>query len=141
MSFAHVETDKMRCFALDQLSTGDGSAVETHLMECASCRNTLAALASDGNWPGKERRRDPRVQSSGTVRLRVLDPIPSDGPRTSVQLVDGSKWGIRVDSPRAIKTGAVIQLRVHQQTVFGEVMWCNPAGDGFHIGLQLLDVF
>ena len=141
MSSAHVETDILRRYALDHVSNTDASDIESHLIECTSCRSSLTRLASQANWLRTERRSEPRARLSGTVRIRVLDLNLPGGRSVSTRAVESSKRGIRVDSPSPIDKGAMVRLRVQDWIVFGEVVWCNPTGDRFHVGIKLLDVF
>jgi hypothetical protein len=141
MPQAHPRPETLQNYALDLLSVAESASIETHLMKCSSCRRNLARVGPAEEWVGKERRREPRARVEGAAQIRVLDPLASGTRSESVRIVDSSKRGMRLKVPHELSKGAIIRVCEATRIVFGEVVYCVPAEDKFHAGIQLMDVF
>ncbi|HYL74921.1 MAG TPA: response regulator [Bryobacteraceae bacterium] len=88
-------------------------------------------------FSGSERRKETRYAISEPAIITVSQPAefrPIEG-----QLVDISKSGIRIRSPRAIHRGANLHVQLKHMVVFGRARYCRktPAPDAFEIGLAI----
>jgi len=88
-------------------------------------------------FSGSERRKEARYAVSEPATITVSQPAefrPIDG-----QLVDVSRSGIRIRSPRAIHRGANLHVQLKNMVVFGKARYCRTAKapDAFEIGLAI----
>jgi PilZ domain len=97
--------------------------------------------ARSPEWNGNERRCQERIQMTGPIRIKVLNPMSSTAPSGHAQLVDRSDKGLKVRVPRFITPGAVVQMRLKEAFALGEVRYCLPYGPEFHVGVRLLELF
>jgi len=133
-SALHSSVEDLKRYALGQLPSSEATAIETHLLECPTCRKTFAGLAFG---PTVERRTEVRVAVNSPARIKGLDPLTSIGPSTTGQVLDASENGLKLKVARAFFPGAVVQVRFQDRIVLGTVRYCVPSGDEFHIGVQL----
>jgi hypothetical protein len=123
--------------------------LEAHIEACASCRDRLACharLASSRAWLSPlrsvggqpEKRREPRIATDQTGSMRILNPLHTN--REEVRILDVSKNGMKVRVPCSVALGAIVQIRVKNTHVLGEVRYCISADEGFNIGLLIQDV-
>lgn len=55
-------------------------------------------------------------------------------------IVNISKNGLGILSPKAILPGTMVQLRIKDRVELGNVRYCSaPGDDGFRLGLRLHD--
>jgi hypothetical protein len=102
-----------------------------------SRQETSGTRITSTAWSGAERRIEIRIATDGPARVKVLDPLISLGPSFQASLVDTSDKGLKLQVPRSILPGSVVQIRLQDRIVLGEVRYCNPSGSEFHIGLRL----
>ena len=100
------------------------SAIECHLKNCDF---------------GPEKRKSPRVATDDPAVLTVLKP--EQPSRLKIRIVDASKEGLRLLVPRELMRGMIVQVHVHGFFILAEVRYCIAAGEGFHAGVQIQDVF
>jgi hypothetical protein len=80
-------------------------------------------------------RSEPRFGTEGEATLQELHPLSLD--RQKVKIVNVSKSGLSILSPKAILTGTIVQLRIKDTVKLGNVRYCTVFGDkGFRIGLR-----
>jgi chemotaxis family two-component system response regulator Rcp1 len=105
----------------------------------------LGRLSGDNRLPadpqlpfsGSERRKEARYAVSEQAIITVSQPAefrPIEG-----QVVDVSRSGIRIRSPRAIHRGANLHVQLKHMVVFGRARYCRKgaAPDAFEIGLAI----
>jgi PilZ domain len=142
----HVSEQDLELYARGRLeSPGE---VEFHVESCASCRDKLcdvarfisdiATLSRQQEIHGPEKRREQRIPTNDEASMRVLNP-PFSG-RESVQILDASRNGLRVRTLSARETGSIVQLRIKDVHVLGEVRYCLKVDDGYNIGIQIQDM-
>jgi hypothetical protein len=133
----HSSSEDLKRYALGQVPSNEASAIETHLLECPTCRKAFAALALGPRGAMGERRSEVRLTLNSPARIKALDPLTSLGPSTTGEVLDSSDTGLKLKVPRAFFSGAVVQIRFQDQIVLGTVRYCIPSGDEFHIGVHL----
>lgn len=145
----HMQADHLELYALGELPDDLSSAIECHLKSCGDCgdqfegsRLTIGqwiALADEPAYFGPENRRSPRVATDDPAVLTVLKPEQS--ARIKIRIVDASKEGLKLLVPRELMRGMIVQVHVHGFFILAEVRYCVPAGEDFHAGVQIQDVF
>ena len=104
-------------------------------------RNTAPATRGAGSsGPSKaERRREMRYPCHDAAEIRCLQ---REGSSFSATVLDISKSGLRVAVPAHLTQGAQVEVILPKQVViFGEVRHCGRAGEMFHAGILIEEVF
>jgi PilZ domain-containing protein len=122
----HMQADNLELYALGELPKDLSSAIECH-------------LKSGAEYLGPENRRSRRVATDDPAVLTVLKPEPSS--RLKIRIVDASTEGLKLLVPRELMRGSIVQVHVHGFFILAEVRYCVSAGDDFHSGVQIHDVF
>src|SRR5579862_7569711 len=104
--------------------------------ENASQETLVVDITLGSPWGGDERRSEARVAEDSPARVKVLDPMVSLGPSFQGRVVDTSCKGLKICAPRSILQGSVVQVRYRDRIVLGQVKYCLPAGDEFHVGVH-----
>lgn len=82
-----------------------------------------------------DRRAEPRSPFNEDVEVRVSRLLL---PRTVAgRLLNVSPSGLRIHVNRAIAVGAEIDLVVADELVFGKIIYCIPAAEGFDVGVLI----
>jgi PilZ domain len=126
----HTQADHLELDALGELPEDLSSAIECHLKSC---------LADELAYFGPEKRKSPRVATDDRAVLTVLKP--EQPARLRIRIVDASKEGLKLLAPLELMRGMIVQVHVHGFFILAEVRYCTPAGEGFHAGVQIQDVF
>jgi len=118
---------------------------ESHLLECDSCKRLLSdcigcrlalGVIREAASDPAHKRSEPRFGTEGEATLQELHPISFD--RQTVKIVNVSKNGLGISSPKAILPGTIVQLRIKGTVELGNVRYCLALeGGGFRIGLRL----
>jgi hypothetical protein len=144
----HIHDD-LDLYVAGRLSAADSYPIRAHLIECEVCGRRLARavecmleLAAQSRsrfrLVNRERRQEPRTSTNDPGSMRMLHPVV--GNWSNVRILDASKSGIRVQTSEFIQTGSLVQLRIKNTIVLGEVRYCVDAGDGFYAGVQVQDL-
>jgi hypothetical protein len=129
----HLNRLDLERLVVDDLPNPELSAIQLHLQECRACQLDLATKLDEE----EEAAGNPQVVSSSEARIKVLDPITSNGPSGPAHLLNASTRSLHVRVPRSIFIGALVHVRSSIGLVFGYVRYCIPAGSGFQIGVRL----
>jgi hypothetical protein len=97
------------------------------------------ALTDEPNYVGPENRESPRIATDDPAVLTVLKPDHS--PRITMRIVNSSAGGLKLELPRQLMTGAIVQVRVRELFILAQVRYCIPDAKLFHAGVQIQDVF
>jgi hypothetical protein len=119
----------------------DSALVHTHLHECKECQLKLAEIAMDGQWKGPERRSEPRVAVNFPGRLKLLDPMTSVGPPHDVLVIEISRSGFKVRTPRYLISKTLVQVHFSGKAMLGEVRWCTRTDSGYDAGIKQVPSF
>jgi hypothetical protein len=146
----HVSDEDLELYFLARLPSDQLSAVESHLTDCSSCTSRLSdvlglfrkTLTSNkrhlGNYEGTEKRREHRIPSDESSQMQTFSPFSP--AKIRVQIIDVSQNGLKVHTPQFVGRGTIVQVRVKEALVLGEVRYCVPAGGEFEAGIQIQDV-
>jgi hypothetical protein len=138
---AHSTNRELELYIDGHLSDEASNVVRAHLEICEECQLRLTDIALDIQWKGPERRSEPRVAVNYTGRLKLLDPVTSVGPPHDVTVVEISRAGLKIRTPRHLIPRTLVQIRFNGRGVLGEVRYCIKADPGYHAGLKLVEDF
>jgi|SRR5271170_6316783 len=85
--------------------------------------------------PSLERRSEPRLAANEPVVVTELGQ-PQLHPKGGL-IVEISGSNLTLKLPSAIPLGTPVKVETNDLLMLGEVMRCEPEGDGFRLGLQL----
>jgi predicted anti-sigma-YlaC factor YlaD len=145
-SAAHIHEDDLELYLRGRLESERAMSVEQHLLECDTCREGLSVCLGhqivlhrlQGKSESPQKRSEPRFIAEGEAILQEIHPLSLD--RQKVQIVNISKNGLGILSPKAILPGTVVQLRIKNHVELGNVRYCSALReDGFRLGLRLHD--
>jgi hypothetical protein len=137
----HSSDDDLRLYISGHLLAADSSVIQAHLDGCKECQLRLADIAIQTRWKGPERRSDPRIPVNLEGRLKLLDPVTSIGPPHPVKVLEISRNGLRIVTPRYLIPKTLVQIRFSGRTALGEVRFCLKAESEFQAGLKLVKDF
>src|SRR6266478_2902826 len=145
----HIHDDDLEMYARGRLEPEHTSAIESHLLECHTCREKLSQcigsqlkLHPTGKTKAEEKyeRSEPRFVTGDDASFQELSPLSLD--RQKVKIVDISKNGIGILAPKAVMPGTIVQVRIKSNVELGETRYCSAQGDkGYRIGLRLHNAF
>jgi len=106
-------------------------------------RGDLSESLSEGQAAGDqgtaERRRETRYQVHEPAEVRVIAGAAGLLPAT---VLDISRSGLRLEVAVQLPKGAAIEIVLPKEViVFGKVRYCRRAGEAFHAGVLIDDVF
>jgi hypothetical protein len=138
---SHSSAQDLECYVSGQLSTEECSRVLEHLQQCEECQLRLGEIAIQNQWTGPERRSGPRVPVSFPGRLKLLDPVTSVGPPHDVHVVEISRGGFKIRTPRFLITKTLVQVRFNGKGLLGEVRYCVKTDTGYLAGIKQVQDF
>ena len=133
----HVRDENLERYVLGRLSPSRFSTVRSHISKCRTCEDRLRKTV-EGVGQAKERRREVRSRVDAPATRQKLDPGSPD--RSDIRVLDVSKSGLRLGVPELIEPGTMVQIRLKNTVALGEVRYCCPVGDRFHVGVQFTNV-
>ena len=71
--------------------------------------------------------------AANPARVKVLNPLSSNGPSMHAELLSLANAVLQVRVPRCVLVGSVVQVRTRDLVAFGEVRSSNPAGADYDI--------
>jgi hypothetical protein len=139
--FGHIHAEEVDLYARGRISLSERHELEAHLEDCSECRAKVAAAVdfsralSQLQRDSAEMRAAHRVPTDDPATLQLLGPVPSD--EWNVRIRDTSKGGMCVRTPRRVERGT--RVRVWRGTAhdLGEVRYCVPVGEMFHVGIRI----
>lgn len=140
----HPHEDDLVLYLRGRLESERRSSIERHLLECNICRDSLSALGQSlalhltqgTKVEPTQKRSEERFSTEGEATLQEFHPLSLD--RHKVKIVNVSKNGLGILSPKAILLGTIVQLRIKDTVELGNVRYCSALDDGgFRIGLRL----
>jgi hypothetical protein len=145
----HVSHEDLELYLLARLPSHQLTVVESHLTDCGSCTSRLAEVAGLsfrilklsrrlGHYGGAEKRREHRIPADDPGRMQMFSPFSL--AKFRVRITDVSRNGLKVRTPQFVDRGAIVQIRIKEAIVLGEVRYCIAAGAEFDAGIQIQDV-
>jgi hypothetical protein len=141
----HVHEDDLELYLRGGLEPERIPIAESHLLECESCRQLLSdclgqRIAFHATTRLKsdvaQGRSEPRFITESEAILQELHPLSLE--RQKIKIVNGSKNGLGILSPKSIFPGTIVQLRINGEVELGDVRYTVVLGHrGFQIGLRL----
>jgi hypothetical protein len=137
----HSSAFDLKQYVSGQLATKEAAVIQAHLEECDECQLRLAEMAMETQWEGPERRSEPRVVVDFPGRLKLLDPVTSVGPPHDVRVIEISRGGLKIRTPRFLIPKTLVQIRFNGMAMLGEVRYCNKREPEYHAGLKRVQDF
>jgi hypothetical protein len=81
-----------------------------------------------------ERRREPRLKPQQPVLVTILDDA---GQHLEAMVNDVSGRGLGLLLPRPIEPGKALKIQLEGAMLLAEAVYCQPAGSGFYVGVEL----
>lgn len=140
----HLHEDDLELYLRGKLESERRPPAEQHLLECKICRLHLSnclgqrlaiQIIVGPHTDAIQKRSEPRFDTSGEGTLQELHPLSLD--RHKVRILNVSKNGLGLVSPKALLPGTIVQLRIKDIVELGNVRYCSASGEGFRIGLRL----
>lgn len=137
----HIHEDDLLLFAEGTLEETLSAAIADHVELCPECRQQLSSIARfrreyyQATTAIDERRREHRIQTNDPAMLRMLNPLV--GKLMVIRVVDVSKNGAKLHTPIAIPVGGLVQVRVRQSIILGEVRYCVTVRGQFYSGIRI----
>jgi len=137
----HANIEDLEQYITGQLAEEDSAVVLDHLEGCEDCQLKLAEIAMAIQWKGPERRSEPRVPVNFPGRLKLLDPVTSVGPPHDVEVIEISRAGLKVRTPRYLIPNTLVQIHFNGTATLGKVRYCSRTEHGYAAGIQRVQDF
>ena len=140
----HLHEDDLELYLRGQLESERLWSTEQHLLMCEICRLQLSIclgqrlalqIVVGPTTDTSQKRSEPRFDTKGDGTLQELHPLSLE--RHKVKIVNVSKNGLGLVSPRALLPGTIVQLRIKDIVELANVRYCSASDEGFRIGLRL----
>ena len=145
----HIHDNDLQLYVRGRLASERISAVDSHLLECETCRERLSqyiglrlTLPVKGKLKSEEndKRSEPRFATGDDAIVQELHPLSLD--RQKVRIADISNNGLSILAPKSLLPGTIVQIRMERTVGLGKVQNCSARKDeGYRIGLRLQDEF
>jgi len=139
--FEHIDPEEVDLYARGHLSISSRRELEEHLVDCSECRSKVAAGVEFARGlehlqrESVEMRAARRFPTDDPAAIQTLGPVSSD--EWDVRIRDTSKGGLCVRTPKHIERGTRVRVRRGKLLDFGEVRYCVPVGEMFHVGIRV----
>ena len=138
---SHTSPVDLERYISGQISGGDSLTVLAHLEVCEECQLRLTDIAIEARWQGPERRGEPRVPVNFPARLKLLNPVTSVGPPHRVEIIEISRSGFKLSTPRHLIPKTLVQVHFNGKVMLGEVRYCIKADSGYYAGVKQVKDF
>jgi len=98
-----------------------------------------ASHGPDSEIKPAEKRTSVRIQTDDPAFLHILNPVSAN--RLDIGVLDVSERGMKLLVGQFLLRGTTVQVRLKETVAKGEVRYCVPAKEGFHVGVLIEDVF
>jgi hypothetical protein len=126
----HLTRTHLERLVVEQGPDPELSAIQVHLQECQACQTELSAKLHEEEAAGNR-------QINSTARIKILNPITSNGPSAPAYLLTASPRSLHIRVSRLMFVGTRVHVRSPLGQGFGSVRYCIPAGSEFQIGVRL----
>jgi hypothetical protein len=137
----HANSDDLEQYVSNRLSENNAAIVRAHLESCEECQLRLAEIAIEVQWKGPERRSEPRVAVNFAGRLKLLEPLTSVGPPHDVQIIEISRSGLKIRTPRFLIQETLVQIHFNGAATLGKVRYCAKTDSGYLAGIKRVQDF
>lgn len=145
----HIADKDLELYVRGNLTESASALVASHAGSCKACsrklnetteliRRLVELSQRQGFYDGEEKRLEPRTPMDESGLLQALNPLDVD--RRRVKILDVSKVGLKLHCAVHLHVGTVVQVRLKNDFILGEVRYCNPVTSGFHLGIKVQDV-
>jgi hypothetical protein len=137
----HANTEDLEQYVTGQFDEEDSAIVHQHLEKCEQCQLRLAEIAMVVQYKGPERRSEPRISVNFAGRLKLLDPLTSVGPPHDVHIIEISRTGLKIQTPRYLIPNTIVQVHFNGLAKLGKVRYCSRSESGYAAGIQQVEDF
>ena len=146
----HVTDEDVELFVFDRLSADRTAAIQSHVADCPTCRVKVADVeefkrrlselsARQAAYDEREKRPEPHVSPGDLGTMLLL--LPPFAERSDVQIVDVSQDGVELRARQSVSSGTLVQIRLKNSFVLGEVRYCVRVDDDFfYVGIHVQTV-
>jgi hypothetical protein len=147
-SVVHAHEDDLELYSRGRLEPGHTLTVEAHLRDCPSCRGRLSqciGLRRDFHPTGTTKAEETSERSElgltagDDAVLQELNPLSLD--RQKVTIADISIDALSIHASESVFPGTMVQLRIRNTVLLGEVRECSVVENGYRIALRLQSEF
>ena len=131
----HVHVNELKLHPLGRLHATVG--LDPYLHACQDSEAPLAAVLMGREVD--ERRHEVRIPAKDSGSSQVLSPLSEKG-RFQLQLLNVSNSGMKILVSDRLQVGMVLQIKLRSVFILGEVRYCVPCGNSFHVGIQIQDL-
>lgn len=140
----HSHEDDLELYVRGRLGPERTCAVESHLLECQICRNTLSRCigieritqAAAGNRSNVHQQSRASFARGDAATVQEIHPLSLNKWRAKI--LNTSNQGLGILAPKSVLPGTIVQIRIHSAVELADVQHCSPwGGKGFQISLRL----
>jgi hypothetical protein len=141
---SHLDERELERYLRGQLQEQHAGSLETHLLVCQSCQERLAQHFGPlilhptrrAKADRKDQRSEQRFIAGDNAIFQEMNPLSAD--RLQVRIMDVSKHGLGIVSPKSVFPGTIVKLQIGSTIELGEVRFCSALKtDEYRIGLRL----
>ena len=81
----------------------------------------------------------PSVIVGHVAKVKALEPLTSTAAPSPAQVIEYSKNRALLRVKRSMTVGTIVQLHTEGQFLLWKVFCCIPAGNSYHLGIQLVE--
>ena len=140
----HLADEWVHWFLDGNVSQAMPLEVSAHLATCNACKERISkqvpqAIEDSPREPAAvdERRCERRLAVDEPASIKMLSPFEPEP--VTIRVLDVSRHGVTIWSPVAFERGVILQLRMREMLIMGEVRYCTKSKDGFQAGLYIED--
>ena len=119
--------------------SGEPAQVGRDSQDIVKLLDQIAEVDHAGNPSETERRRYPRINTDERASMRLIAPMMLE--RIQVRIVNVSMGGLLIRMEHSLTPQTIIQLRVRNTFVLGEVRHAIRKDDGWYVGVKVQDLF
>jgi hypothetical protein len=140
----HVHAEDVDLYARRGISEAKRLEVQAHIADCPACKARIEAAIQFSQAllqlrrEVEEMRAAHRIPTDDPAILQILNPVSPD--HWDVRIRDVSKGGMCVRTLKPIDRGSLVKVQRGTMIACGEVRYCVPVGDMFHVGIQIREV-
>ena len=144
----HLTDDQLQLYVRGRLPEDDAAVIEAHLKDCEECTNKIAEVADflrrfrtlNTLPPDQiEKRQEPRITVNSTAIVHAINPLNLD--RVTAHVLNASTSGLKMSCQAGYQVGTLLQIRLKDAFVLGQVRYCIQEVGDFHLGIRIEDLY
>ena len=144
----HVHDQVLDDYLRGSLPESEASEIRSHVADCPACGAKLdetKAFIEQFPESGRrqsaepERRQNQRIPVNGFAVIKLIHPSVSES--LPARILNVSKDGLKVEVSQLLEAGMTVQIVLERSIAIAEVRYCIRAGEAYHVGVSIQDVF